>query len=767
MGGGRRGNMMNTRSKLIAAAALAGCAAPALAQSVAPAAADDGLGDIVVTATRRSESAQNISTNVAAFTANSLVAANITNSVDLQQHVPGLVFSTNGSFGQPYIRGIGSDIINPGADSPVATYIDGAYQTRQTASVVDFFDDERVEVLKGPQGALYGRNATGGALNIITAKPGDEAGVAGTASYGNYDRVQLRGMVNVPLADGVAARVAGIYTRRDGYAYNPYLDTRLDGETSYGGRASLRAKAGERVIITLSGEYIHEDDTRNNANRLIVAPGLPAPVLDFAPVFGYPAPAIPADPRIINNDFPGRIYLQQKRLNLTLDWDLDFASLRSVTGYTDLRNFGEFDLDGTEVGYAYDREDDRSRALTESLQLASRTDGRFHWIVGADYLHEHATQNFDARLFSFLLPAGTPLLGDASPLTGIVWRSRLNTNAWSAYADAQYDVTSTLRLLASARYSSERKRAIFGRTYIDPFGIVLGGAAQAPAGTVLPGLGTVIDPVAGTIAFALPPKARFHRVTPKVGVEFRPRPGLLFYASATNGFKSGGFNLQNNGETFRPEKIWSYEAGVKSTLLDNRLRANLSGFYYDYTDLQVIRFDGLANNVNNADARIYGFEMELEAKPARNLTIGASFAYLNARYTRYLTINSNFPAQGTVDLDGNVLPKSPRFSETASVDYVLPLNGAAELDLRGEIRMVSDTNFDQFETRALVQDGYALVNGRVTFRPAGGKWSLAAFGRNLTNATYKQSFVRVDQFFGTVANYAAPRTYGVEVGVDF
>lgn len=759
---------MNTRLKPILAAALAGCAAPALAQGGAPVAeAGDGIDDIVVTATRRSESAQNISTNVAAFTADGLAAANITNSVDLQQHVPGLIFSTNGSFGQPYIRGIGSDIINPGADSPVATYIDGAYQTRQTASVVDFFDDERVEVLKGPQGALYGRNATGGALNIITAKPADTAGFAGTASYGNYDRVQLRGMANLPLADGVAARVAGIYTRRDGYAYNPYLDTRLDGEKSYGVRASLRAKASERVTVILSGEYIHEDDTRNNANRLIVAPGLPAPVLNFAPVFGYPAPAIPADPRIINNDFPGRIYLRQKRLNLTVDWDLDFASLRSVTGYTDLRNFGAFDLDGSEVGYAYDREDDTSRAWTESLQLASNAGGRFRWIVGADYLHEHATQNFDARLFSFLFPPGTPLLGDASPVTGIIWRSRLGTDAWSAYADVQYDVSDRLRLLASARYSSERKRAVFGRTYVDPFGIVLGGAAQAPAGTVFPGLGTVTDPVAGTIGFDLSPRARFHRVTPKIAVEFRPRPGLLFYASATNGFKSGGFNLQNNGETFRPEKIWSYEAGLKSTLLDNRLRANLSGFYYDYTDLQVIRFDGLANNVNNADARIYGLEMELEAKPARNLTIGVNVAYLNARYTRYLTINSNFPAQGIVDLAGNVLPKSPKFSQTASIDYLLPLRGTGEVNLHGEVRMVSDTNFDQFETRALIQDGYALFNGRITFRPADRKWSVSAFGRNLTDVTYKQSFVRVDQFFGTVANYAAPRTYGVEIGLDF
>jgi iron complex outermembrane receptor protein len=308
---------------------------------------------------------------------------------------------------------------------------------------------------------------------------------------------------------------------------------------------------------------------------------------------------------------------------------------------------------------------------------------------------------------------------------------------------------------------------LFERTYIDPAGILLAGAAQAPAGTVIPGLGTVTDPAAGTIFFDLLPRATFSRFTPRVALELRPREDMLLYASVTNGFKSGGFNLQNNGETFSPENIWSYELGMRADWLGGRLRTNLTGFYYDYKDLQVIRFDGLANNVSNADARIHGIELEMVARPTREITVDGSIAWLDAQYTRYLTLNSNFPGLGEVDLRGNRLPKSPEFTVSAGLEYRLQLGQAGELTLRGEVRYVSDVYFDQFETGALNQDGYALVNARLSFRSADERWSAALFGRNLTDATYYQSMVRVDQFFGTVASFGAPRTYGIELGVRF
>lgn len=726
-----------------------------------------GLEQIIVTATRRAENIQDISANVSAFTGQDLLASNITNSIQLQQHTLGLVFSTNGVYGQPYVRGVGSDVINPGTDSPIATYEDGAYQTRPTASIVDFFDVNRVEMLKGPQGALYGRNATGGVIKVISNIPEHAYDGQLSVSYGDYDNTQVRGMVNAPISDSFAVRLAGIYNYRSGFTKNTFNNTNIDGDHNFALRGSMLYEPNDSLKAVLIGEYIRETGNRAEAGKLITSPGLPDPVVDFAPAFGYVAPTIPSDPRVIQNDFQPTEFLIQKRLNLNVTYHLGLADLQWTSAYTDLTDDGKFDLDSTEVPYAYDREKSGSQAFAQSVQLSSSTSSKLHWIVGADYLHERATQTFDARLWSFLFPAGTPVLGPTSPVTGIVWQSSLHTNAWSVFGDVQYDVTDKVRLEVSGRYNSEEKRATFNRTYIDPTGILLGGAAQTPLGTIIPGLGTVIDPIAGDILFQLFPRRTFSQFTPTFSVEFRPTTDVLLYASATNGFKSGGFNLQNNGEEFAPEKIWSYEVGEKTSWLDDRLTANLSGFHYDYKDLQVERFDGLANNIGSADANIWGAEFEVHARPVPALQLDVGVSYLYAKYTKYLTINSNFPAMGIVDLKGFTMPKSPKFTVNLGAAYTWDLGENGSVTLGGDLHSFSSLYFDQFETAALKQGGYTLINARLNYKTAKGHWNVSLYGQNLTDKTYKQSMVRVDQFFGTLAFYGAPRTYGLQVGYKF
>lgn len=728
------------KTSTIATILLLGTAQPLFAQSAAPP-TEPGLDEIIVTATRRTESSQNVTTALTAFTAEKLAASGINNTVDLQTRTPNLVFSTNGSFGQPYIRGIGSDQITPGFDAPVATYIDGAYQARPTSSVVDFFDVSQVEVLKGPQGALYGRNATGGAINILTEQPRSTLGADAHVQYGNYDRVQVRGAVNVPLGDKVAIRVAGIYTSHEGYTLNLFDGRHLDGEDAWGLRGSIRLQPTDAVTLTLSAEKIHEDSTRNNANKIIVEPGLPNPFLTY-PV---PESIVPSDPRKIYNDFRPRILLNQTRFNGRLDWELGFANLQSTTAYTKIDNVGDFDLDGTATAFAYDRETDGSRSFTQNVQLSSVGNSRFQWIVGADYFHEKATQNFDARLLSFLFPAGTPQIGPGSPITGIVWNSALRSNAWSVFADARYDLTDRLRLVASARYNHDRKNADFSQTLIDPLGILGVGA---------------------TIVIPASPRLSKGSFTPRFGIEYRPRANALLYATVTNGFKSGGFNLLNQGESFGPEKVRSYEAGIKADWLDRKLRTNFSGFYYDYKDLQVLRYSGLSNVVGNADARIYGAELEVVARPVRRLSLDANIAYLHARYTDYVTQDSNNLAAGVVNLRGNIMPRSPSWTFMAGADYTLPI-GASSITARAEMRRVSRIYFDQFETAALTQGPYTTVNARLAFHAPEDRWSVALWGRNLTDKQYIQSMVRVDQFFGTIANYGAPRTYGIELSARY
>jgi iron complex outermembrane receptor protein len=508
-------------------ATLLATACTSAVQAADPPEENAGLDEIIVTAGRRAESLQDVAASVTAFTPESLSRSGINTTVDLQLRTPGLLVSTNGSFGQPYLRGIGSDVINPGADAPVAVFIDGAYQPRPTSAITDFFDVERVEVLKDPQGTLYGRNATGGAIRLVTRDPGEEFAAEADALFGNYERRRVRAAANLPLGDAAAVRVAGYYAERDGFTRNLFTGRRLDDEDLWGVRAKLRIASTERFSLVAGAERVREDSTRNNAAKVVDSPALPLPVRDLAPLLGYAPPAIPADPFEVRVDFQPRTFLEQTRANATAEWKLAAVTLTSITGYTRVRNVGDFDLDATEIDFSYDREADRSRSYTQTLQLSSADTARLSWIAGVEYLNERASQNFDARLPLFGPPS--PIrLGPASPVAGFVWDSSLRTRAASAFLDGGYEMTPRLTVSAGVRYSREKKDAGFTQTLIDPFGILTGGASLA---------------FGGRIVIPAQPQRTFEAWTPRVRIEFRPADDLLLYAAATRGFKSGGFNL--------------------------------------------------------------------------------------------------------------------------------------------------------------------------------------------------------------------------------
>ena len=716
-----------------------------LAQSVDT--SPGGLEEIVVTAERRSESLQNVPASVVAFSGAALENAGITNSVDLPFLTPGLLVSTNGSFGQPYLRGVGSDIINPGADSPVAVFIDNAYQSRPTAAITDFYDVDRVEVLKGPQGTLYGRNASGGALNIVTRDPDKTLSADGEFDYGNFDQQRAQATLNASVGNDAAVRVAGYFSQNNGYDRNLFDGGRLDDENVSAIRGKLKYGFGAVFSLVLTAEYTHQNDTRNTIGKVLDTPALPLPVRDLAPLLGYTAPTIPSDPYVVDFDFRPSIWLDQTRFNAAASWNLGAVELKSITAFTDMRTISYNDLDATQINFSYDEEADKSRAVTQSLQLSSLNQDGFRWIGGLEYLHENGAQYFDARL-PFFGPPSPILIGPTSPIAGEVWNSTLSTNAYAGYFEGNEPITDKITLTAGLRYSWEKKQADFLQSIIDPFGALTG--------------------TPGTLLIPAHPEDSWKAWTPKFRFEYRPVPGTLLYASATRGFKSGGFNLMNTGETFQPEKIWSYEVGLKADWLDNRLRTNAAVFYYDYKDLQVNQFSGVTNLITNAaSSAIKGVEVEFSGKPVQAVQTDLSIAYLDARYRQYLTENANLIGTPEVDLSGNRLPKAPRITVTAGTEVSAPLAEAGKLTGRLEIHYQSQVYFDQFNTPQLTQGGYALLNGRLSFAPKSPHWDVAVFGRNLTNKAYRQSMVRVDNVFGTEAFYGAPRTYGVELGGHF
>jgi iron complex outermembrane receptor protein len=714
----------------------------ALADPTTDSATGAALEEVVVTAEKRTQNLQDVPASVAAFTPEALAQSHINDTVALQLLTPGLLVTTNGDNGQPYIRGIGSGIINPGTDPPVAIFIDGAYQPRPISAISQFFDDERVEVLKGPQGTLYGRNATGGAISIITQDPTQELGGDADLQLGNYRAEVARAAFNAPLSDDTAIRISGFYASHEGYTENAFNGSRIDNQNLWGTRVKLRYAPSSRLTLVVSGEYTRENDSRGLAEKVVDDPSLPLPVRDLAHDFGYPTPVFPADPFVIYNDFPDQQLVTQARANATLTYTMDAMEFKSITAFTRVADDYIDDLDGTQINFSYEGVTDFSDTFTQNFQLSSTDKSPLQWLAGLEYLHEGGGQNFDARV-PYFGPASSNPFGVAAP-AGFIWYSTIRTNAASALVDLKYDLLPRLTVSAGVRYSWEKKSADFLETVIDPYGIITGTAG-------------------GIFETPAHPEQTWRASTPKFGLEFRPLDATLLYLTVTKGFKSGGFNLMNTAETFQPETIWSYEVGMKSTWLDERLRTNLAAFYYDYKNMQVEQFSGVTNLVTNAaSSHIEGVEAQIDAKATEVLTVDLGLAYLHGKYESYLTTNANDPTGGQVNLGGNWLPEAPQFTATVGSNLRIPLESNGSLSARGEVRYQSKIYFDQFNTPQLTQDGYAIVNGRLTYTPARGGWDVAAYGENLTDKYYRQGMVRVDNVFGTIAFYGVPRTFGIE-----
>ncbi|HEY0943357.1 MAG TPA: TonB-dependent receptor [Steroidobacter sp.] len=688
-----------------------------------------GLEEVIVTAERREASLQEVPLAITAFSANDLDRSGLQSTVDLQYRTPGLVFTTNAALGQPYIRGIGTDIVNVGTDPSVAVHVDGIYQTRATASIQELFDVERVEIVKGPQGTLYGRNATGGAINAINREPQHEFEAAMDVLYGNYDKRRIRGMVNAPLVqDRVALRVAGFATQRDGYSRDVFKGQEIDDEDMWAARAKLALELADDVHLGLGVDHMKEDSRRNLASKL--NPNLPSPARD---VFGA---VISQDPRIVAYNDEHYLRLEHTLVSAKLEWKLGDVKLTSLTGYTEAKNRVKLDIDSTEVAFTRDIEDEDVRALSQELQLTGEN-GALQWLLGAFYLHEKAEQHL--RIFF------TPFDADTDyPVENKV-------DAYALFAQGTYAFSDAVRLTAGLRYSTEEKKAVFRNVVTDPFGVLTG------------------EPGGGVFESELRPRDDWSAWTPKIGIDWDVADDVMLYAAATKGFKSGGFNLTGAGEQFDPEYIWSYEVGVKSTLLDRRLRLNAAAFYYDYSDLQVNRFNeatgGATTSVTNAaSARVNGLELEVNALLAEGLDLDLGVALLDAEYRNFRSANPDgenpFVEE---DLSGNTLPRSPKAVVSAGLQYSQPL-GSTVLTLRGEGRRQSQVWFDQFNSPGVEQDAYTLWNAFVTLRDADDRWRVQLYGRNLSDELYRQSVIRATSILGTIEFWGAPRTYGIELG---
>lgn len=716
-------------------------ALPAAAQANATgaddsqAASDPAVEEIVVTAQKRSESLQSVPLSISALSGETLSTRVIDGLSALASSVPSLTFGSYGGSARIAIRGIGFDQINPGGEGRIAYHVDGVYVSRPAATMGTFFDVERIEVLRGPQGTLYGRNATGGTINVITRKPGNELDGYITLGYGNYNDISAEGAISGPLTGGLAARLAFVAEQRDGYGKNIVTGHDIDNSKRYGFRGTISAKLGDVGKFDLIGDYYHEHD-RNYGNHYFGAANPFITPSGF--LFGG---LVPTSRRDIANDFDPANDRTFWGVSGRGEFDIGDFTLTSLTGYRHSKWSVLTDLDLTSAPLSEFTFFETSRQYSQELQLSGDI-GSAKFILGGYYFNEKISGGSKIPLDSALL--GLPF----GFVQGYRAEGDFTTDALAGFGQVDFELNDQLTLTLGARYSWERKKI----NDLVQFDVVTPYPPELPANPIFVRQGTRSES-----AF-----------TPKFGLQYEPRKGLLFYADVSKGFKSGGFNIGDANNGFAPETLWSYEAGMKGTFAGGLVRVNASGFYYDYKNLQVSKVVVATVTIENAASSVlYGAEAEIAVIPVNGLKLEISPTWLYSKYKDFQSANPANPAIATpVVLDGNQLVQAPEMAINSAIEYEFFI-GAGKLSVRGEANWQDRIYFTPFNEKAISRAPNTRINAFIRYEI--GNWNFSIYGRNLTNKTVianalVNSIVVGVPFSGTLE---PPRTYGVKVGYHF
>ena len=771
---------------------LMGASIAALSALVAvPAQAQDSLDEIIVTATKRATGLQDTPIAITAVSAQKLERQNIDDISEIASFTPNLTFDTTApvsglsSGAIVFIRGVGQTDFQLTTDPGVGTYVDGVYASRSAGGVLDVLDLERVEVLRGPQGTLFGRNTIGGAISLISKRPGEEFGGNASLTYGSRDRLDLSANVDIPISDTLRTRVSFSSRNQDGYVKG-LLDDRDLGDVN---RDALRAVAewtpsdSFTATLALDGGRVRE---QNAASKLVgitfVLPaadpmGNPIPGADMATelsfnrdtggvdvntrpqTLGPPSltflqnigPTGVFDGQFITDDLdttfatgPNGTELDNFGAALTLEWDTDFATVKSITAYRDTSGQFARDADGSPLAVTHtDNFDYDHEQFSQELQLTGDAGG-LKWVAGAYYFDESGNDNLTVTL---------PLL------FGTVRNfATVNNESIAAYVQGTYGVTEALSVTGGIRYTEDKK------SYTVP--VNGGDITNGPAGVFGP---------AGTSTPFFPPgenNEKFDDVSYKLGADYKFSDGTLIYGSFSTGFKSGGFNTRYlvpvpSVVSFDPETLETFEVGLKWQGLDNRVRANLAAYSSDYEDIQLVVYDSGAPLTRNAgSADIQGVEAEITAIAADGLEFSLGMGYTDAEYSEVLPLSPTLPAFQQVQLD-TALPNTPKFTLSAAVDYELALGNNGDVLVHADWAHKSGIENDAVNSPFLSEGKTDVFNASLGYSRDGGRWAITAFVDNLTDERFITSGDSNFSIGFHEANFNRPREYGVKLRTEF
>ncbi|HKQ80720.1 MAG TPA: TonB-dependent receptor [Steroidobacteraceae bacterium] len=676
-----------------------------------------GLDEIVVTAQRRGESLQDVPISVNAVTGAQLEQRGISNINSLSATVPALEVPRTGSASTPFLRGVGSNAANPNDEPSVAMYVDGVYIAAPFANLFSFNNVDRVEVLKGPQGTLFGRNATGGVIQVITREPQHAPSGQASVGYGNYDTISGDFYGTTGITDAIAADLAiATKDQRDGWGRNATLDK----DTFKGREVSARSKwsieAGDATRVVVSGDYAKSHNSFTDYQ-------LPDGVIGLD---GQPAQNGRYETH--NNTSP---LVEAKQYGGSVRVDHSFAAMNFVSISSYRHSDGQFneDPDATPVSVLPAFLSQKAVNWTQEFQLASPEDAAFSWLVGAFYYHGASEYN-PGRLMGL----------SVAPATALDQFGKQTTDSASLYGQTTVPVLDSSRLTVGLRYTTEQQ--------------------DYDSALEVDGARTEFDKI----------DQNFDKLTWRLAFDHDFAPDVRGYISYNRGIKSGGFDLLSVGQEvgYDPEILDAYEIGLKSELFDRRLRINGAVFFYDYKDIQVQSIRGVSLVTSNAaGAEIKGVDVEIQAAPVRHLMLNAGIAYLDGEYTDFPEA-IGYPAsplagpQFSFDASGSDTIRTPKF--TGNVGFTYDLASSIGTFTLGANAYYNDGFYWDAQNRSK-QDSYSLFNASLSWAPLGDRFEVTLWGNNLGDEQYLIS--GVPSGFGDLQIPAAPRTYGVTLNVPF
>ena len=710
----------------------------------APTASSSGeVEEIVVTAQRRSESLQSVPVAVTALSAATLENAGIANTTDLARVTPGLTTPDNAGFAIPHLRGIGTTGNAAGIENAVATYIDGVYISAAPSSLLSLNNVDRIEVLKGPQGTLFGRNATGGLIQVITKDPKQAPSGAFNVSYGNYDDATFDLYATRGLTDNLAADVSLRYEHQ-GVGFGTNLDTGYDTmrlDRDFAGRVKLLFTPTPQTRIHLSLDY---EDSKSSLSSQHLGSDY-AGVFNSGP-FGAAFRPLPSPYDIDQNIDPSDAF-RGGGITLQVNQDVGPVSFQSITAYRRSFYFVPFDADFTSANFEGLNISQGDNQFSQEFQLSSRNPGRLKWVAGVFYFQA----NDSNRPFDITIQP-SPLAPVPGTSDNIEISDAEGTMALAGYGQATYEIFKGTNFTFGARYSYEHKT--FGGTQT----FAINGTVVSDTGVPTPGI---------------PFHASFNKPTYRVALDHQFGRHILGYVSYNTGFRSGGFNVDlASNPPYKAETITAYEVGLKNELLDRRLRLNVAAFHYDYDNIQVSRYVNSQEEIlNGSSAELYGVDMDGELVVGYGLSLTGGLAYLHDRFTSFpnapfiTAVNGCTPAVGGVcegSAAGNELP----FAPTTTVNVGLTYKKRFDFGL---ITFAGDyfrsSGFYAAPDNALRQPAYDLGDASLTWTERGGKFSVKVYGKNLGSTVFATDLVENEQ--GPTRQFGAPRTYGLTLGARF